>query len=219
MALPVSKQISTVLKLFTEPKVLKALLSFRAMGYLYDTGWIRSLIAKMPVDVNGEAIPWVTLSFYEFMKTRMKKDFDVFEFGSGNSSLWFSKVVNTVTAIEHDEAWFKKMNLNLPKNVKIILSKDDSAIYPGELLKYDYKFDIITVDANHRNECLFVAPERLKEKGVIILDDSEREEYLPGINFLLGKGFRKIDFYGIASGFIHHKATTVFYKQGNCLDI
>ncbi len=219
MALPVSKQITTILKLFTEPSVLKALLSLRSIGYLLDTGWIRSVISKMPVDVNGEPIPWVTLSFFEFMKTRIKKEFDVFEFGSGNSSLWFSKRVNTVTAIEHDENWFKKMTASLPKNVKIILSKDESAVYSGELKKLDYKFDIITVDANHRNECLFVAPERLKEKGVIILDDSEREEYLPGINFLLENGFKKIDFYGIASGFIHHKATTVFYKQGNCLDI
>lgn len=219
MALPVSKQIAVVFKLFTEPKVLKALLSFRVMGYLHDTGWIRSLIAGYPVDAAGNAIPWVTLSFYEFMKTRMRKDLDVFEFGSGNSTLWFADRVNTVTAIEHDKKWYERMQQNLPKNVKVILSHDNKDIYSNELMKLDYNFDIITVDANHRNECLFVAPERLKNGGVIILDDSEREEYLPGINSLLGKGFKKIDFYGIASGFIHHKATTVFYKQDNCLGI
>jgi len=219
MALPLSKQIETVFKLFTEPKVLKTLLSFRVMGYLHDTGWIRSLIAGYPVDAEGNAIPWVTLGFYEFMKDRMKKDFDVFEFGSGNSTLWFAERVNTVTAIEHDKDWYNRMQQNLPKNVKVILSHDNKDIYSNELVKLDYHFDIITVDANHRNECLFVAPERLKKGGVIILDDSERAEYSPGIISLLEKGFRKIDFHGIASGFIHHKATTVFYKDDNCLGI
>ncbi|OQY78112.1 MAG: hypothetical protein B6D45_02445 [Ignavibacteriales bacterium UTCHB3] len=189
------------------------------MGYLYDSGWIRSLISGSPQDVNGEAIPWVSLSFYEFFKSRVNSKMDVFEFGSGYSTLWFAKRVNTVTSIEHDKKWFDKMQEKLPKNVKVILSHDNKDIYSNELIKLDYNFDIITVDANHRNECMFVAPERLKTGGVIILDDSEREEYTPGINFLTEKGFKKIDFHGIASGFIHSKATTVFYKSDNCLGI
>lgn len=219
MAIPVSKQITTVLKLFTEPKVLKSLLSLREIGYLKDTGWIRSLIVGMPVDVDGVPIPWVTLSFYEFIKERMNQELDVFEFGSGNSSVWFAKRVKSVTAVEHDKIWFDKMKNKMPSNVKVILSKDEPEAYAGELEKLDKNFDIITVDANHRNECMFEAPAKLKSGGVIILDDSEREEYLPGVNFLLNSGFKKIDFYGIASGFIHHKATTVFYKQENCIGI
>ena len=219
MAIPVSKQITTVLKLFTEPKVLKTLLSLREIGYLKDTGWIRSLIVGMPVDVDGVPVPWVTLSFYEFIKERMNQDLDVFEFGSGNSSVWFAKRVKSVTAVEHDKIWFDKMKNSMPSNVKVILSKDEPEAYSGELGKLEQYFDIITVDANHRNECMFAAPAKLKSGGVIILDDSEREEYLPGVNFLLNGGFKKIDFFGIASGFIHHKATTVFYKQDNCIGI
>lgn len=81
------------------------------------------------------------------------------------------------------------------------------------------KFDIIIIDGLHRVECCKKALNHLKSSSVIILDDSEREEYREGIDFLMRKGMRKIDFSGIAPGILFNKCTTIFYKTKNCMDI
>ncbi len=78
---------------------------------------------------------------------------------------------------------------------------------------------MIIIDGLHRNECLIEAYEKLSEGGVIILDDSERAEYKQGINFILEKGFKSLEFWGIAPTILFKKCTTVFYKNNNCLQI
>jgi len=59
----------------------------------------------------------------------------------------------------------------------------------------------------------------LTDEGVIILDDSKRNEYDRGIIHLMNKGFKKIDFGGIPPGTFIKKFTTVFYRTKNCLYI
>jgi hypothetical protein len=59
----------------------------------------------------------------------------------------------------------------------------------------------------------------VSENGVIVLDDSEREFYLEGINFLKGKGYKELSFSGISPGLFYRKSTSVFYRSENCLGI
>ncbi len=59
----------------------------------------------------------------------------------------------------------------------------------------------------------------LTDKGVIILNDSEREQYKEGIEYLTKEGFKKLDFWEISPGYLYKKDTTVFYKNQNCLGI
>jgi hypothetical protein len=66
---------------------------------------------------------------------------------------------------------------------------------------------------------LQVGVEKLSDKGVIVLDDSERNEYKPGIDFVLQKGFKSLEFLGIAPTVLFKKCTTVFYRSNNCLEI
>ena len=79
--------------------------------------------------------------------------------------------------------------------------------------------DVIIVDGLHRIDCLKVGVEKLSDKGVIVLDDSERNEYKAGIDFVLQKEFKSLDFWGIAPTVLFKKCTTVFYKSTNCLKI
>jgi hypothetical protein len=51
------------------------------------------------------------------------------------------------------------------------------------------------------------------------LDDSDREEYQAVLKELAKREFKNIDFWGISPGYLNRKATTVFYRTENCLDI
>jgi len=83
----------------------------------------------------------------------------------------------------------------------------------------DQKFDIIIVDGIYRNECLIESVSYLSESGVIILDDSERQEYSEGISKVLGNKFKRVNFWGISPGYLYRKSTTIFYKNSNCINI
>lgn len=75
--------------------------------FLYQTGWIQSFKEKRPVNLNGETLPWLSQSIIFFLEDRLKPDFRVFESGSGNSTLWFSKKGIAVDSIEHDVSWYE----------------------------------------------------------------------------------------------------------------
>ena len=79
----------------------------------------------------------------------------------------------------------------------------------------DKEFDIVIVDGRDRVNCIRSAMHVTKEEGIIVLDDSERDAYQNGINYLLANDFKRIDFWGIAPGIYFKKCTTIFYKKNN----
>lgn len=220
MAFTLNQKIKTIFKLLSEPGILTALLSQRDFGYLKEIGWFESFKSNRSVNKERKPIPWFTYPFIDFLLPRIFNDLFVFEFGSGNSTLFFSEKTKRVISIEHNNAWYQIISKNKPENVEIVLTKTDSINDYLEYLNYiEDKVDLIVVDGLHRNECTIKACDKLSERGVIILDDSERPEYKEGIEFVLNKGFKRIDFWGIAPTILFKKCTTVFYKNNNCLEI
>ena len=220
MAIPLRKKIESVLKFISNPKEFRALLSLRHTGYLIDVGWFNAFRKAEPINNTNQPIPWFTYPSIDFLNKRLNKKLNVFEFGSGNSSLFFAKRVNRVISVEHNKQWFNKIKTSLPGNseIKSVESKSSDQ-YLKPLKTADEKFDIIIVDGTFRNECLINSIDHLTEDGVVILDDSERTDYTNGINFILSNNFRQIDFTGIAPGLLYTKSTSIFYKSGNCLNI
>ncbi len=213
----------TILKAFntlTDYKVSKALLSLKFEGYLLDTGWLNSFRSQMPVDLEQKPLPWVTYPFIDFIVGRLHKDMRIFEYGSGNSTLFYAERVHEVHAVEHNMDWYSKISKSLPNNAKIYHKE---LIRDGEYARFatslNTQFDIIVVDGRDRVNCCFQSLMALRDGGVIVLDDSEREEYKPGIDFLKDKGFKEIPFWGMAPGLNMRKCTTIFYKTDNCLGI
>lgn len=189
-------------------------------GGLLEDGWFNSFNTKQSVDKNNEPLPWCTYPYIKFIESRLKKDFLVFEFGSGNSTLWYSKRVKKIIAVENDNAWFKIISSKLPHNAQILLKKLD---YDGEycktVLHCDSKFNLIIIDGRDRVNCAKKSVECLTDDGVIIFDNSDRPQYAEGISFLIKQGFKKLDFIGLAPVTPHNNYTSVFYKQLNCLGI
>ena len=189
MAVPFKEKIETIIKLLKEPNVLIALLSLRHSGFLIDVGWFNSFKTGQPVDKNFEPLPWLTYSFIDFITERLSKEYNVFEFGSGNSTLFFAERVKQVSSVEHSGEWYNKLTGKIPGNSKLILSKsDNSEDYIAGLKQSNKKFDLIIIDGIHRVDCCLSASNYLTDKGVIILDDSEIEQYKEGIAYLINEG-------------------------------
>lgn len=160
------------------PFKLRALLSLGFKGYLAEKGWFKALETRSSVDENGEAIPWVTYSFIDFIKDRINNQHDIFEFGCGNSTLFYAKNSGSVTSVEHDKAWFERnSNMKLP-NVELIYCKlVRGGDYSKSAVKTNKKFNIIIVDGRDRVNCCKESLQSLTENGVIVLDNSERADY------------------------------------------
>lgn len=211
---------SLLIDVLKQPKRLKSLLSFNSKGYLNTIGWFNAFDTQSPVDEKGNPIPWVTYSFIDFIKDRLKPEHAVFEFGSGNSTIFYAQRTGIVVSVEHDKEWYEKITATKPDNAEMIfceLQRDGD--YCRMPVKLGEEFDIIIVDGRDRVNCCIQAVEALSSTGVIVLDDSERPGYRDGINYLLDKGFKQLPFSGISPGLFYYKTTTVFYKPDNCLGI
>lgn len=212
--------LSSLVELLAKPARLKSILSFNKKGYLKEIGWFSAFDNLSPVDQSSNPIPWVTYSFIDFIKERIKKEHVVFEFGSGNSTYFYAKYAGSVVSVEHDECWFKKIVDTKPENSEMIFCElkpdGDYCRMPLQLKK---QFDVIIVDGRDRVNCCKQAVNALTPAGVVVLDDSEREFYAEGIRFLKDNGFKQLSFSGISPGLFYNKATSVFYKAGNCLAI
>ncbi|MBN1185522.1 MAG: hypothetical protein JXB49_24765 [Bacteroidales bacterium] len=214
------EKIIIILRLIFRPRNLRTLISLRHRGYLVDIGWFNSADKKMPIDKKGQPIPWYSYPFLNFIESRLSKQLAIFEYGSGNSTIWLAARVGNVKAVEHNSLWFNKISPRLPNNVEIIYREDGSTKdYCREILNSNTFYDIIIVDGVDRNCCLKLSLEKLKKDGVIILDNSERPEYQEGVSNILSKGFKKLDFSGMGAIANSLTCTTIFYRENNCLRI
>lgn len=214
-----ASRIKTMLSIFMNPQKLRILLSLEYFGYLKDKNWMSSVLSKESVGEDNKPLPWFTYPFIDFLKVRLNSELNVLEFGSGNSTIWFSDKIKTITSIEHNKEWHSKVSAKLKNNCKLILNESNTNDYHKIAESLNTKFDIIIVDAIDRVNCLKTASSKLGDKGVVILDNSNRKEYKSGIDFLLAEGFKKIDFYGMTPIITSESCTTVFYKENNCLNI
>lgn len=145
---------------------------------------------------------------------------NVFEFGSGHSTLWWAARAKSVSAIEDDQRWFDLVSSTVPENVDLRLAAD-SATYQRAAADSGRRFDVIVVDGTDRNECALASVSALTENGVVIWDNADwRHIYGPGISRLEKQGFRELPFYGPGPINGDGWTTSVFYRPGsNCLGI
>ncbi len=198
----------------------RKLLSLRYSGFLFDEGWIDSLINGKPVNKKGEPIPWISYSMKDFLEPRLNRNMEIFEFGSGASTLYFSKKVKQVYSVEHDLKWHDNLSKQLPENVKLIFQRpellDD---YSKVALNTGKKFDLVLIDGIERSNCAIQSFGAIKSNGIVLIDDSEREEYANAIQFYMERGYKKLEFWGHQPITMYKKCTLLLYKNENCVGI
>jgi predicted O-methyltransferase YrrM len=206
--------------LISKPNRLKAILSFGHKGYLASVGWFNAFDKKQAIDAKGHELPWVTYAFIDFIKPRLNNTLSVFEYGSGSSTIFYARRVRKVISVEHDRSWYNKIVNVKPLNAEMIFTElHPNGEYSKKAASLPEKFDIIIVDGRDRVNCCKHSVKALSPTGVLVLDDSERSHYLEARTYLKHEGFKELSFSGISPGLFYLKATSVFYRTENCLDI
>jgi len=195
-------------------------LLYSRRSFLRNAGYPLSVRLKRPVRADGSPLPWMTYSVISILEKRLTPDVTVFEFGSGNSTLFFARLVGKVVSVECDKDWYETLRRDLPPNVELILCHPyERDAYLASLTRHQQEFDVIVVDAEDREGCLRLAPTRLSARGVILLDDADRQAYAAEAARLVALGFKRLDFEGLKPGGIRSYSTAVFYRPANVLGI
>lgn len=167
--------------------------------------------------INSEKhIPWIVYEAKKWLDSYLGKDMTVFEWGSGGSTIYFSKKSKKIISIEHNKEWHAKVSAAIRhekiKNCSYFLIVPQKSIF-ARFLPYgsytyvsktfkehanlsfsDYAkkideysneaFDLVVVDGRSRVACMSHAIKKIKKGGFLLLDNSERNLYLPAMNKL-----------------------------------
>ena len=156
--------------------------------------------------------PWMTVPAVKLLESSVLLGANVFEYGSGASTLFFGSKGAKVISIEHDSKWYEIVQNILSKedlnNISIVLkepkksssvegvySKKDKNYLACDYTEYvksitkfeDRSFDILVIDGRVRVACLEVALPKLKRDGLLIFDNGDREEYKNALSKLESK--------------------------------
>ncbi len=176
----------------------------------------KTLDRQVCFDRDGNPIPWYTYPAIEYLSQFDYSDKNVFEYGSGFSSLFWARRARQVISLEDNQVWFKKWQNEMKSNLIIRLETDLTA-YVNSIFESGNKYDVIAIDGKWRSECAQAAVKALKNGGFIILDDSDRVnnsvEYVDAVQTLKKHHLLQIDFYGFSPMDNFTKATSVFFSR------
>ena len=83
----------------------------RKMGYLN----------RFPVDAFGAATPWFTYPALAFLSSLKCEEWQVFEYGSGYSTIYWRSRCKQTVSVEHNDEWRQKV-LSMQPNADIMLA-------------------------------------------------------------------------------------------------
>lgn len=205
--------------------------------------WLNSLISisdDNPTKIFEQKYiePWMYTEAYVFIKSflLLNPDSKIFEYGSGSSTLYFSKLCKKIISIESDKEWFMEMKNHIITkkidNVELINQVPEKDIsneiidkkyktyfknfndmnfinYVNTIDNYKENFDIIIVDGYCRNACIEKSIAKIKKNGILVLDNSFRTRYKSSL-ILLENISRRIDFTGPTSYGGGYDTTSIF---------
>ena len=179
-------------------------------------GYSRSFVEQACVDFQGDPLPWYTYPAIEYLSQLNFSNMRVFEFGCGNSSIWWAKRAKKVISVEHDKHWYEsRLNFKEP-NLELYF-KEDEISYLDCISQQGGVFDIIVIDGVYREQCVEKALQKLSSDGMIIFDNSDRavefEDYERAIKKLTAANLIEIDFKGFSSLSGYTYCTSMFLTR------
>jgi hypothetical protein len=173
-----------------------------------ELGWSLSRELHSAINKDGEPLPWITYPAIEYLNQLDLRSKTVLEYGSGNSSLYFSRRVKSILSIEHNLEWYSKLKIDLAENQSLIHASEE--LYAEAPLQQNKKFDIIIIDGIKREECVAVCFKIIEEGGMILLDNSERYPNL--CEKIRNDGYLQIDFHGMGPINRYTWTTSLFFS-------
>lgn len=170
--------------------------------------------ANQSINIFREPIPWFSYPAIDFISQFDLSNKTVFEWGSGNSSIFFAKRCKKVTSVEHDKNWYNISKNKLLENQNLIFS--ELAEYHNAIHTTNEKFDIIIIDGQRRFDCARESIRRLNEGGIIIIDNSDW--FYISCNYIKKKlDLIQIDFCGFSPINEYVVSTSIFFSRNSNL--
>ncbi len=143
-----------------------------------------SKFRRLIFEFLNKTSPWLTKDAISFLDEQLSIDFTGLEWGSGRSTIWFSKRVRFLYSVEHNMEWHSIVNRDLLNqnigNVSLQLvdhRKDSGISYINAFDLDEETLDFILVDGKLRDQCSLRALGLLKPNGFLIIDNINR--YIP----------------------------------------
>jgi len=145
---------------------------------------------------------WVTYDAKPWIERHLQTQHKGFEFGSGYSTVWLGQRVGTLVSVEYDLQWYEKVKELLRKNnlnnVNLIC-QPDLDLFPGVIdTCADGSLDFVFVDGRQRVRCVQHSMTKIRQGGMLILDNSERPRYAAA--FVMLNSWKSIHFKGKGRG-------------------
>lgn len=167
------------------------------------------------LDFDGNPIPWYTYPSIEYLNQFDYSQKRIFEYGCGNSSLFWAQRAKEVISVDNNKDWHEKIHKKKPKNLRVLLEENLDSY--AECIENYGKFDIIIIDGYNRNKCGEYALKHLNDGGFIVFDNSDRcpdfEEYEQTAKILRENDLLQVDFYGFGPLNNYTWCTSMFFTK------
>lgn len=153
--------------------------------------WSLNYLVNRAIEKNYRAknpgLPWLTPQANRILTTLLLPGDVGLEFGSGRSTIWFSRRVKSLTSVEHNPEWFARVSKMLIEqdiqNVDYRLcKKEEIGVKKPKYIETvesinENSIDFVLVDGIYREDCVETVIPKLKPGGVLIIDNVNH--YLP----------------------------------------
>jgi hypothetical protein len=136
-------------------------------------GHARSRRERSCVAADGSPIPWYTYPTIEYLRQLDFSRRSVFEYGCGNSTLFWGQRAKRVVSVENDPDWHARVKTRIgaaPIDLRLVTEREP---YIRCVHDAGGPFDVIIVDGRHRFACAREALAELASGGLILLDNSD----------------------------------------------
>ena len=163
-----------------------------AANIKYQYGFCESKRTQKPIDQSGEKLPWFCYPSIEYLSSLDLSGLNIFEWGSGHSSVFFAKRAQSVVSIESDPEWYEYGKTILSPNQSLLFRTGDS--YPMAIHEQKTKYEVIVIDGIMRSSCARQAISALARGEIIIFDNTDW--WPKTCLFLRSRNLLQIDFHG-----------------------
>jgi hypothetical protein len=180
-------------------------------------GFLRSAFAQRCIDADDRPLPWFTYPAIEYLEQLDLRDRTVFEYGSGQSTLFWAARAKRVVSVEHNPDWHAFVSARLRQlggSSEIILEPDYDR-YIRAIARSNDLYDVICIDGlvdrRGRAKCAAVAMSHLKPAGMMIVDNAD---YLPATTRILREAdLIEIDMHGLGPCNPYAWTTSLFLRR------
>jgi hypothetical protein len=163
-----------------------------------------------------DGVPWLSFRAIAWLRSYLRPEMDVFEYGSGGSTIFLASRVVELVSVEHDLEWYTKTTRRLEDlglQCTYLLREPvagaderfrstDPAYREMSFEPYvkaidacdDGTFDLVIVDGRARPACAIRAIPKVRAGGYLLLDDADRPHYGAAIEAL--SGYTRTDLRG-----------------------